>query len=94
MFHLLRFPVCCKQIQNAKPKSCYYLVCLSCTYSCYDYTGAINATVSTFQYLCEANTFWGEKSKNVLCSYVTAGYNQTAFRLLRVIGNSLLPQEP
>lgn len=65
MFHLLRFPVCCKQIQNAKPKSCYYPVCLSCTYSCYDYAGAINATVSTFQYLYETNTFWGEKSENV-----------------------------
>lgn len=61
MFHLLRFPVCCKQIQNANLKSCYYLVCLSCTYSCSDYAGAINATVSMFQYLYEANTFWGTK---------------------------------
>lgn len=61
MFHLLRFPVRYKQIQNANLKSCSYLVCLSCTYSCYDYAGAINATVSMFQYLYETNTFWGTK---------------------------------
>lgn len=93
MFHLLRFPVCCKQIQNANLKSCYYLVCLSCTYSCYDYAGAINAMVSMFQYLYEANTSWGGKSENVLSAYVTAGYNQIAFKLLRIIGNALLLQE-
>lgn len=61
MFHLLRFLVCYKQIQNANLKSCSYLVCLSCTYSCYDYAGAINATVIMFRYLYETNTFWGTK---------------------------------
>jgi len=35
----------------------------------------------------------GKESENVLSTYVMAGYNQIAFKLLRIIGNPLLPQE-
>lgn len=31
-----------------------------------DYAGAINATVSMFQYLYETNTFWGTKHLEML----------------------------
>lgn len=57
MFHLLRFPVRCKQTQNATPRSCYYLVCLSRIRSCYDHAGAVSASVSMLPNRTRASTF-------------------------------------
>lgn len=79
MFHLLRFPVRCKQIQNADPQCCCYLVCLSCIYSCDDHAGAISARVSMLQ-----NCPWSQihvwKSKNVWKCICHGGLSRECMR--------------
>lgn len=86
MFHLLRFPVRYKQIQNANPQSCYYLVCLSCIYSCYDYAGAISARVSMLQNCTWSQYIFG-KVKMSKSASVVAGFKESAWKLIEIIGD-------
>lgn len=85
MFHLLRFPVRCKQMQNADPQCSCYLVCLSCIYSCGGHAGAISARVSMLQ-----NSPWSQcivgKVKMSESASVVAGFQERTWELTGVTG--------
>lgn len=84
MFHLLRFPVHCKQIQNADPQSCCYPVCLSCIYSCYDYAGAISTRVSMRQNCTQSQSIFGKVNMSEGAS-IMAGFKESTWKLTGVI---------
>lgn len=85
MFHLLRFPVRCKQIQNADPQCCCYLVCLSCIYSRDDHAGAISARVSMLQN-CPWSQYIFGKVKMSESASVMAGFQESIWELTGVTG--------
>ena len=85
MFHLLRFPVRCKQIQNATPRSCYYLVCLSRIHSCYGHAGAVSASVSMLPNRTWSQYIFG-KVKMSQSASVMAGFEESAWKPIGVTG--------
>lgn len=76
---------CTLQIQNANPQHCYYLVCLSCIYSCDDHAGAISARVSMLQNCPWSQSIFGKVKMSESASVVT-GFQESAWKLMGVIG--------